>query len=516
MAYYLKWPVDTGNAATNNKLCQLSGIATTGVVNVAITFAENAVMPVTNSYLFDSRRGLDVNWDAGVFSYLARFGSTTETSGTSNYKLNGVLSNVSAWLTALADQTFSFDTIATNDGVISIGARFNQAEHFSQFAVKTIVITDINGTHTVDMSASGGTSTQFTSTDGLVTLKLFGFTGVSHWVFYADANTPFTGTINKGTLAVNNKQLSVSAGNILNSNKSNISLSNKQLSIRSGLVLTANKSTTTLNTKQLSNRLGLSLGVNKGNLTLNNKQESVNAGYVNVLSKLGISLQLKQLTVVAGTAIPFTGTLNKSNITLNNKLLSLSVSALSTINKRTLPLSTKQLSVTSGTSIPFTGTLNKSSLSINTKQLGVVGGFNSSVNKQSLVVNGKQENVLAGYVNGVSLAHLAIQYKLLSLTSGTSIPFIGNMSKSNLSAVGKPLSVEAGTVIPFVGVINKTSLSLSGKQLNTIRGQLLDIQKRTLVLNGKLLTIGEIIYPTVPFRRIFTMSSESNIFIMRR
>lgn len=187
MPYYLKWPADSGAAAGNNKLCQLSGIATTGAVNIALKFAENVVDPSTSStkgaYLYDGRRTLD-STTAGAGGYFLENNNAIEQSGTSNYKLNGSTSTNAAWRTALADDVYSFDTTSQADGVISVGARYTQTEHMPLLALKSITITDINGTHIVDMSSSNGTADTFTSLDGIVTLKLFGFTG-GQWVFYS-------------------------------------------------------------------------------------------------------------------------------------------------------------------------------------------------------------------------------------------------------------------------------------------------------------------------------------------
>lgn len=192
MAYYLKWPTDTGSGSGNNKLCQISGIATTGNVNISLEFAEN--VPATGStsaygfYLYDGRRTLD-STTQGAGGYFLKYAGAIEQSGCSNYKLNGVASTSGGWQTALANDVYSFDSGAQADGVISIGARFNQAEMLPGLTLKKIIITDSGGAHTVDMSSSGGTSNQFTSTDGVITLKLFGFTGSAHWVFYSSGSS---------------------------------------------------------------------------------------------------------------------------------------------------------------------------------------------------------------------------------------------------------------------------------------------------------------------------------------
>lgn len=192
MAYYLKFPADTGTPESNNKLVQLSGIATTGNVNIALKFAENVVDPVTTlakgAYLYDGRRTLN-STAGGSGGYLLEYNNVVEQSNTSNWKLNGIATDHRSWRSALADDVYSFDSGSQVDGVISIGARFNQTENMPLLALKSITITDSNGTHIIDMSASNGTANTFTSTDGVVTLTLFGFTGTSHWVFYSSGGT---------------------------------------------------------------------------------------------------------------------------------------------------------------------------------------------------------------------------------------------------------------------------------------------------------------------------------------
>lgn len=182
MAWYLKWPSDSGTNVDNNKLCQISGIATTGIINVAILYAENIPAQSRTNYLFDGRRTLNSTVQGGSSNYIYSNGQF----GTSNWRVNGTTVGSSGTLTTsrLAGDTVSFDTNAQPNGVIAIGARFNETEHMSGLAVSKIVITDTNGTHVIDMAASGGSANEFTSTDGVLTLKLFNFSGSAHWVYY--------------------------------------------------------------------------------------------------------------------------------------------------------------------------------------------------------------------------------------------------------------------------------------------------------------------------------------------
>ena len=83
-----------------------------------------------------------------------------------------------------------------------------------------------------------------------------------------------------------------------------------------------------------------------------------------------------------------------------------------------------------------------------------------------------------------------------------------------------------GANLPFTGTLNKTTYSLSGKQLETVRGQLLDISTRHIILSTNLLSLGDIIYPTVPRRRVkllpdsdirlYALSNVSRLFTLRR
>jgi len=188
MAWYLKWPADSGSLPANNRLVQISGIATTGAFNVAITYAENFPAQARGHYLYDGRRSLDSNTDDGTNSYIFNGGQVN----TSNWRVNGVTTGSSGSLintSRVAGDVISFDAAAQANGVIAIGARFNATESFSNVAISRIVITDSAGTHTIDMSDSNGTATQFTSTDGVLTLKLFNFNPATCWIFYSSGAT---------------------------------------------------------------------------------------------------------------------------------------------------------------------------------------------------------------------------------------------------------------------------------------------------------------------------------------
>lgn len=471
MAYYLKFPADTGTPESNNKLVQLSGIATTGNVNIALKFAENVVDPVTTlakgAYLYDGRRTLN-STAGGSGGYLLEYNNVVEQSNTSNWKLNGIATDHRSWRSALADDVYSFDSGSQVDGVISIGARFNQTENMPLLALKSITITDSNGTHIIDMSASNGSANTFTSTDGVITLTLFGFTGTSHWVFYSSGGTSFTGTIGKTTLTPTTQALSLALGSVLSPNKQSLSPSVKQLSVNTGLVLSPNKQTISVSNKQLGVVAGVSLGVGKQALILNTKPEFVQAG------------------------------------------------AVVTNGKQAYPLATQQLSVVVGANVPFTATINKSSYSLSGKQLAVQAGWNSGLVKNTLTVQGKQESVNAGALFNINEQQLTLSKKGLSLVTGTSISFVGELNKVNLNAIGKPLSVVTGTSIPFSGTIQKTSLTLSGKALTRTNGHILEIQKQSLNLVTKQLSIGETIYPIIPVERLFTIKDGDRVYLMKQ
>jgi len=215
MPYYLKFPADTGTEAGNNKLIQLSGIATTGNVNIAFEFAENVTDPTTtaskSAYLYDGRRQLN-SVTLGSGGYFLESNNAITQLSTSNYQLNGSASTNTGWRTALANDIYSFDSGVQSDGVIAVGARYNQIASFPLLALKSIIITDSAGAHVVDMSSSGGTSNTFTSTDGVITLALFGFTGTSHWIFYSSGASNYADTLLAGSYAHSGSLLNSSVG----------------------------------------------------------------------------------------------------------------------------------------------------------------------------------------------------------------------------------------------------------------------------------------------------------------
>ena len=63
-------------------------------------------------------------------------------------------------------------------------------------------------------------------------------------------------------------------------------------------------------------------------------------------------------------------------------------------------------------------------------------------------------------------------------------------------------------VIPFLGSMNKASLMLSGKVLDGVRGQVIECNHTTLNLITKLLSIGEVIYPVIPKRRVYGLNDK--------
>lgn len=185
---YLKWPADSGSVSTNKSLCQISGI--TGVLStVRYTLAEN--MPAFLSrvrYIFDIRRLVNnLSMGAGA-NYIYQLGATnTNGAGTSDHKINGSSVAVSALFGVVAaNSVCEFNVNATpSGGCIAFGARFNETEHAYELAVKNIEIVDANGTHTINMSDSGGTLNEFTSDTGNLTLKLFNFpVNNSQWILY--------------------------------------------------------------------------------------------------------------------------------------------------------------------------------------------------------------------------------------------------------------------------------------------------------------------------------------------
>ncbi len=195
MAWYLKWPADSGNSTTNRALVQISGISGT-LSTVRYTLHEN--LPPRPSgrarYLFDIRRQVDsTTQGSGTGWLLTTADGGVDSSGTSGHLINGIPTTAAGLFgTIAAESICSFNVNSVpSGGCIAFGARFNEIESFTNIAIRNIVIIDGAGTHTIDMSSSGGTSNEFTSTDGAVTLKLFNFTG-GQWVFYnsVTANIP--------------------------------------------------------------------------------------------------------------------------------------------------------------------------------------------------------------------------------------------------------------------------------------------------------------------------------------
>lgn len=361
------------------------------------------------------------------------------------------------------------DGTASNSNTLRIDRFFHRIAwaHYGNMAFYTMSITAASGNRFYDASASGGTGTSLPDTTSGQNGTLFGFSVPADWVFYSSGSS-FSGTIGKTSLSSVTKQLSTSLGYSVATGKSSATLNTDQLDISLGYSNVVNISTNTPNTRQLNISVGAVLGVGKQSLILNTQQESTQLGYVNVLSKQEYTLLTKQLSVVVGANLPFTGVLNKTTYSLSGK------------------------------------------------QLDIVAGWNSGLNIQSLNVDGKQESANLGYVVDINELSIPVIGKPFSIQTGTSISFIGELSKSDLNIVGKPLSVDAGTVIPFIGLLGKTSLSLSGKALSRLYGQILDIQKQSVSLVTKQLSVGEVVYPIIPVERLFTFTDKGRTYLFKQ
>lgn len=318
-----------------------------------------------------------------------------------------------------------------------------------------------------DAGLSDGTETVLPTTNGLNQGTLVNFTVPDCWVFYSIGSS-FTGTIGKTSLTTTTQQLLLSLGYSTSTGKSTLALNPDQLSVSIGTVL----------------------GVGKQSLVLSTKPEATQLGYVNVLSKQGYNLLTKQLDIVVGNNTPFTGTLNKT----------------------TYGLSSKQLAVNAGLNLDVV----KDSFNLSPKTLSNTLGWNSGFDKQSLNLTGKQESTELGYVIDINELNLAISGKPFNIQTGTSVSFVGELGKSDLTLAGKPLSVSAGTSIPFIGLLGKTSLSLSGKALSRLHGQILDIQKQSISLVTKQLSIGEVVYPIIPVERLFTFTDKGRTYLFKQ
>jgi hypothetical protein len=179
--WYLKFPNSTGNQFNNKSLVQISGI--NGVLStVRYTMAETLPAFVSNTarYIFDIRRSINsINQGAGTGWLLQLVNGTFESNGVGNMRINGVARTPAEMFSSslvVADAVCEFGVnVVPSDGCISFGARFNETEHSYGMAVKSIEIVDAGGTHVIDMSSSGGSGTQFRSTDGAVSVRLFNF-----------------------------------------------------------------------------------------------------------------------------------------------------------------------------------------------------------------------------------------------------------------------------------------------------------------------------------------------------
>lgn len=271
---------------------------------------------------------------------------------------------------------------------------------------------------------------------------------------------------------------------------------------------TIGKTSLTVTTKSLFTALGYQTNVGLLDLITNNKQQNVSTGYNNTIVKTTDDLLLKQLFRQTGNVLG--------------------------LNKYTEDVSYKQLSVQAGTSVSFTGLLNKQNYPVTYKQLSNRLGWSASSQKQTLLLNSKQESIRTGFVVEQSKQSLTLAGEQLSVTAGTSVSFVGTLSKQNYLLSQKALGSSLGAVItvPKANLpisfkplskldtlsltIGKSSLSLTGKALGLINGHLLEAQKRTLNLVVKQLSLGEVVYPIVPVERLFTIEHKNNIYIFKQ
>lgn len=198
MAYYLKLPPHSGNAINNRTLVQITGIS--GVLNsVQYTLQENA--PAFNDvarYIFDIRRLPDsINTGAGSNFILQTNTGQLNTTGTSNWRRNGVAIAAGQIFIGSAGDVMSFDVgVTPSGGAIALFARFNEVEHFFNLAVKEIKLTVAGVVHTFNMSSSNGNLNEFSSDTGTLTFKLFNApANNSQWVFYDDGGADNESTV---------------------------------------------------------------------------------------------------------------------------------------------------------------------------------------------------------------------------------------------------------------------------------------------------------------------------------
>lgn len=138
-----------------------------------------------------------------------------------------------------------------------------------------------------------------------------------------------------------------------------------------------------------------------------------------------------------------------------------------------------------------------------------VGGtqFRSDLIKQSLVTSFKQLSVQTAVGASVGKLSNLLVGKQLTITTGTEVPFNGNLTRLSLTLNNKLLSVTAEQNLGFSGNIQKASLLINAYSFAVTAGSVIpfsgDIQLSSYTLNGKSLVMADTTYPVIPVERLF-------------
>lgn len=321
-------------------------------------------------------------------------------------------------------------------------------------------------------------------------------------------NTPVNLTINKSTITLDNIQLSLTVtsntpftGTI---GKGSVSLTSKQLIVSGGLSLTAGKSTRVISNKQFAVAAGFGAVTNKSTLNISYKNENISVGTIAQLQKLGYNISSKSLTNLLG----FRDSVNKTTLAISSKAPIVGISFLSLLGKQSLPLASKQFSVVAASELPFLGTINKTSLSLSTKALSNVISFIGGIQKAVLNVNNKTFNIANG--NNLSLVKQSntLSTKQLVVMSGVSCTVVP--TTDSITYYGWSLNSGWNNVVPVSNIV------VNNKSLETISGFVGDISYSTFSLNNKQLQVLVLNGNTIiPIEQVFSLSERKYSFVIK-
>jgi len=233
--------------------------------------------------------------------------------------------------------------------------------------------------------------------------------------WWGTTQVPLILTLNKSSLVVDPQQLSVTVttntpfvGTI---GKGSITLASKQQSVRLGRLLTVGKSTRVISTKTPTISLGYTSNVGKNTLNISYKNENISVGTLAQLNKMVYNVGNKPLTLNVG----FNSALYKSTMALNTKPETILASALSLMNKTSIPISNKQLVLDVMSEIPFFGNISKYTLNPTQPVLSVHLGFNTELLPSKAIGNALQLGIASGFDDTLLSSTLVLDGKKLRL-----------------------------------------------------------------------------------------------------